>query len=88
MLKNHTRRYLDSLQTIVNSYNKTRQTSLLELRLRNENENESRLQQYLLRTSHSKSKIKMKKFKFKIGQTVQISHVRSVFDRIFPEVDE
>lgn len=90
MMKHRTQRYIDVLQDIVHSYNHTVHRSLgkTPASITKVNEGESRLQQYLLRTVKSKkrsSKKKPSKYKFKIGQTVRLSHVRSVFDREYSQ---
>ena len=83
LFKNRTRRYIDVLQD-VHSYNHTFHRNLGEnpAAIALENEGESRLQQYLIRTQGSnREKPAITKFKYKIGQTVRLSHIRSVFDR-------
>ena len=83
MLKKRTQRYIHVLQDMVYSYNHTIHRSLGEkpVSITKRNEGESRLQQYLLRTKGITTKIIKRKYRFKIGQTVRVSHVRSVFDR-------
>ena len=88
LLKNRTRRYIDILQDVVHSYNHTSHRSLGEnpAAISMENEGESRLQQYLIRTKGSKREQPViKKMKYKIGQTVRLSHIRSVFDREYSQ---
>ena len=97
MLKTRTKKYIDKLQDMVNSYNHTVHRSLGDtpISVNKSNESESRLQQYLLRQKgqkkptikrESKNELKKKKrYKFKIGQTVRISHIRSVFDREYSQ---
>ena len=90
MIKHRTQRYIDILQDMVKSYNQTVHRSLGEApgSVSKENEDESRLQQYLLRQNKSKktrSKNANRQYKFNIGQTVRISHVRSVFDREYSQ---
>jgi hypothetical protein len=85
LLKNRTRRYISALQNIVTSYNHTPHRSLgaTPISITKENEAESRLQQYLLR---NKQFIKTSKtYKYKTGQTVRLSHLRSVFDREYSQ---
>ena len=90
MMKHRTQRYIDILQDMVKSYNQTVHRSLGEApgSVSKENEDESRLQQYLLRQNKPKktrSKNTNRQYKFNIGQTVRISHVRSVFDREYSQ---
>ncbi|XP_053400449.1 uncharacterized protein LOC128557267 [Mercenaria mercenaria] len=88
MLKKRTQRYINILEKIVRGYNSTIHSSLGKrpIDITTENEGESRLQQYLLRTKGGKTKlIKRKSYKFKIGQTVRVSHVKSVFDREYSQ---
>lgn len=92
MMKNRTQRYVDILQDVVHSYNQTVHRSLGQppASISKENEGESRLQQYLLRQAGDKSKKRSKRktkkqYKFKLGQTVRISHVRTLFDREYSQ---
>ena len=92
MMKHRTQRYIDVLQDVGYSYNHTIHRSLgkTPATITKDNEGESRLQQYLLRQPNIKSKKRSKKnarksYKFKIGQTVRLSHVRSVFDREYSQ---
>ena len=87
MLKNRTRRYVDALQDMVYSYNHTVHRSLGDkpASITEHNEGESRLQQYLLRTKGKSTKIVKRNYKFKLGQTVRVSHVRSLFDREYSQ---
>lgn len=90
MMKHRTQRYIDVFQDVVNSYNHTVHRSLgkTPVSITKENEGESRLQQYLLRTNNLKKKVSKKpkrQYKFQIGQTVRLSHVRSVFDREYSQ---
>ena len=92
MMKNRTQRYIDVLQDVVHSYNHTVHRSLGKppASITRDNEGESRLQQYLLRKSTPKSRQTLKKnirkpFRYKIGQTVRVSHVRSLFDREYSQ---
>lgn len=91
ILKTSTRRYIDQLQDTVYSYNHTLHRSLGQkpVSVNKTNESESRLQQYMLRQKGQKKRIKKevtkKRYKFKIGQTVRISHVRTVFDREYSQ---
>ena len=99
MMKRRTQRYVDVLQDMVQSYNHTVHRSLGQApaSITQDTEGESRLQQYLLRTVKSKkATIKSKKkptvkskkpdrYKFKLGQTVRLSHVRSLFDREYSQ---
>ena len=92
MMKHRTQRYIDVLQDVVYSYNHTIHRSLGKTPATStkDSEGESRLQQYLLRQPNIKSKKRSKKnvrksYKFEIGQTVRLSHVRSVFDREYSQ---
>ena len=87
MINHRTQRYIDVLQDVIYSYNHTihRSFGKTPATITKDSEGESRLQQYLLRQPNIKSKKRSKKkarksYKFKIGQTVRLSHVRSVFD--------
>ena len=86
MMKQLSKRYIDVLDDVIHSYNNTihRSIGATPESVNKDNEGEIRLQQYLLRTKHSKQ-TKPKKFKFKIGQTVRVSHIRSVFDREYSQ---
>lgn len=86
MMKKRTQRYIDVLQDIVNSYNHTVHRGLgrKPASITKANEGESRLQQYLLRRPEKKPS-KKRKYGFKIGQTVRISHLRSLFDREYSQ---
>ncbi|MCG8078618.1 MAG: DDE-type integrase/transposase/recombinase [Candidatus Thiodiazotropha taylori] len=92
MMKHRTQRYIDVLPAIVHSYNHTRHRSLgkTPASINKDNEGESRLQQYLLRQTGVKSKKRsskkgLRRYKFKLGQTVRLSHVRSLFDREYSQ---
>lgn len=88
MMKNRTQRYINVLQEMVQSYNRTLHRSLgrAPVSITKANEGESRLQQYLIRNRGSKQKNNINRhFKFKVGQTVRISHVRSLFDREYSQ---
>ena len=90
MMKNRTQRYVDVLQDVVHSYNHTVHMSLGDKPsvITKAKEGESRLQQYLLRQPNTKSQEQCKKNRrhgFKIGQTVMVSHVRSLFDREYSQ---
>lgn len=88
MMKHRTQRYIDVFQDIVHSYNHTVHRSLgrTPASITKGNEGESRLQQYLLRKTAVKSKKGRKpRYTFKLGQTVRLSHVRSVFDREYSQ---
>ena len=87
MMKSRSERYIDILQNMVQSYNQTVYRSLGEapVSIAKDKVGESRLKPYLLRHTTEKTNIKHKKkfkrqFKFEIGQTVHLSHVRSLFD--------
>ena len=86
MMKQRSKRYVNALQDVITSYNHTvhRSLGVTPASINEKNEGESRLQQYLLRTNTTKS-TKPKKYIFKIGQTVRVSHVRSVFDREYSQ---
>ncbi len=84
LLKHNTKRYIDVLQEIVDSYNRTYHRSLgtAPATITKDKEGESRLQQYLLR---KQKEPRQKRYKYKLGQTVRISHVKSVFDREYSQ---
>lgn len=84
LLKHNTKRYIDVLPQIVHSYNHTTHRSLgrSPASITKDNEGESRLQQYLLRSKRSQ---RNRPYRFKEGQTVRLSHVRSVFDREYSQ---
>ena len=86
LLKHNTKRYIDVLQDIVHSYNHTPHQSLgsTPASINTQNESESRLQQYLIRTKSTIPR-RPRPYKFKVGQTVRISHIRSVFDREYSQ---
>ncbi len=86
LLKHNTKRYIDILKDTVHSYNHTPHRSLGTTpgSITIDKEGESRLQQYLIRTKSAKP-LKAKPYKYKLGQTVRISHVRSVFDREYSQ---
>ena len=82
MMKNRTERYVDVLQDVVYRSLGDKPSAITK----NE-EGESRLQQYLLRQTKSQNRFKKNtKYKFKKGQTVCVSHVKSLFDRDEPEI--
>ena len=87
ILKKRTYRYVNVMQEVVQSYNGTvhRSLGVAPKTVNTANEDEIRLQQYLLRTRNQKAPAKKKSFKYKIGDTVRISHVRSVFDREYSQ---
>jgi hypothetical protein len=87
MIKNRTQRYVDVLRNIVLSYNSTIHRSLGDkpINITKESEGESRLQQYLLRTKGRPTNNRIRHYKFKVGQTVRVSHVKSVFDREYSQ---
>ena len=99
IVHNQTRKYIDQLQNIVDSYNSTKHSSLnLEPKNVNKsNEAEVRLDQYLIRNRSkqvrikSESKDKPRKrakrpfFKYKVGQTVRISYTKQKFDRAYSQ---
>ena len=93
LLKHNTKRYIDILQDVVYSYNHTIHRSIgrSPASVSDLNEGESRLQQYMIRTktqpqTTTKPRKKTKqRYKYKEGQTVRISHVRSVFDREYSQ---
>jgi len=86
LLKHNTERYIDVLQKTVHSYNHTTHRSLgtTPASVTKDLERESRLQQYLIRTKSTKHR-RPQPYKYKTGQTVRISHVRSVFDREYSQ---
>ncbi len=82
---------MDVLADVVKSYNGTIHQSLgrTPRSVDKSTEGESRLEQYMLRTKKGKKRRSKrrgrKKYKYDIGQTVRISHVRSVFDREYSQ---
>ncbi len=82
-MKKQNYRYVDVLQKLVGSYNKTVHGSLgvAPDSVNKANENEIRLNQYLLRQKRTKPKTTKRRFEYKVGDTVRISHVRQVFDK-------
>lgn len=84
LLKRNTKRYIDILQDTVYSYNHTVHRSLgaAPVSISRRNEGESRLQQYMIR---NKTLQPIKPFKYENGQTVRVSHVKSVFDREYSQ---
>ena len=84
LLKHNTKRYIDVLQDTVYSYNHTHHRSLgtTPVAITKDNEGESRLPQYLLR---KKKDPRPKRYKYTLGQTVRISHVKSIFDREYSQ---
>ena len=86
MLKHNSKRYIDILQDVVHSYNHTVHNSLgtTPASITKRNEGEMRLQQYMIRNKSTKPRRK-KPYKYKVGQTVRISHIRSVFDREYSQ---
>ena len=87
MIKHRTQRYIDVLQDVVYSYNHTVHRSLGDKpsAITKAKQGESSLQQYLLRQTKSQKQKHTRKFRFKVGQTVRISHVRSLFDREYSQ---
>ena len=87
LLKRNTKRYIDILQQTVHSYNHTPHRSLgkAPASITKDREGESRLQQYLIRTKSTKVPSRVKNYQYKVGQTVRVSHVRSVFDRQYSQ---
>jgi hypothetical protein len=85
LLQNRTRRYINVLQQLVNSYNATvhRSLGVAPDTITRGNEGESRLQQYLLR--NKKPHTTTKRYKFRIGQTVRLSYIRGIFDREYSQ---
>ncbi len=69
---------------MVSSYNHTVHRSLGHppVTVTKSNESESRLQQYLLRKKPTR---KRRNYRYAIGQTIRISHIRSVFDREYSQ---
>ena len=86
LLKHNSKRYIDILQNVVHSYNHTVHRSLgaPPASISKRNEGESRLQQYMIRTKATKQQ-REKPFKYTEGQTVRVSHVKSVFDREYSQ---
>ena len=81
----NSRRYIDVLQKLVDSYNKSWHTGILSEPINVNKENENRLwwQMYWPKDLRIKkqSKNKKVKFLFKVGDKVRISHLRSAFQR-------
>ena len=86
LLKHNNKRYIDILQDVVYSYNRTLHRGLGKspASVNDRNEGETRLQQYLIRTKSTKPQ-RSQRYKYKEGQTVRISHIRSVFDREYSQ---
>ena len=86
MLKHVTYRYLDVLDKVVASYNRTQHRSLgrSPASVDRDNESEVRLDQYLIRKKTKAPKLKQT-FTFKEGDTVRVSHLRRAFDREYQE---
>lgn len=90
-INNKTRRYVDTLQAVVKSYNHTKHSSLgkTPASIDENNEQESRYEQYVLREKSStrvKNEVKRHRlYAFKIGQTVRVTHIRNVFDREYSQ---
>ena len=90
MTKNHSSRYIDVLQKIVDSYNRTVHRSLgaTPASVTLVNEGETRLNQYLLRTKSVKRRHprnQRPRYKFKLGETVRVSHISKAFDREYSQ---
>ena len=81
----NSRRYIDVLQKLVDSYNRSWHTSILSEPINVNKQNESRLwwQMYWPKNFGVKKEPKEKKVKFlfKVGDKVRISHLRSAFQR-------
>ena len=81
----NSRRYIDILQKLVDSYNKSWHSGILSEPINVNKQNESRLwwQMYWPKDIKIKkeSKDKKVKFLFKVGDKVRISHLRSAFQR-------
>lgn len=82
-MKKQNYRYVNVLQQLVNSYNRTVHSSLgvTPDSVNKGNEDEVRLNQYLRRKKRTKMKATKRRFRYKVDDTVRISHVRQVFDR-------
>ena len=80
LINKNTLRYIDILQDMANSYNRTKHTSLgrSPAEVNEENESEVRLEQYLRRRPSKKRK---QHFRFDLGDRVRVSYRRQPFDR-------
>ena len=96
-ITSRTRRFVDVLPAIVDSYNRTKHSSLgrSPISINNSNEQESRYEQYLLRmkrTSKRVTKLKShqserrrKRYALKLDQVVRVSRIRNLFDREYSQ---
>jgi len=87
-IKYKTKRYVDVLPEITDSYNRTKHSSLgrTPSSIDSNNEHESRYEQYLIRQKQTPIRRKKKRpFALKKGQVVRITHVRNVFDREYSQ---
>ena len=78
MLKNAKYRYIDVLDKVVGSYNRTTHRMLGQspYSVNKQNESEVRLNQHRLKRKPNVNKLQKRKFSFKIGDKVRVSHLR------------
>ena len=84
LISRNTLRYINVLQDLVKSYNRTKHSSLGRppATVNKKNESEVRVDQYLLRrTPKNDEDYPKQKMKFKIGDKVRVSYTRDAFDR-------
>jgi len=91
-IKYRTKRYVNVLPEITDSYNRTKHSNLgrTPASINSDNEHESRYEQYLIRQKQTRIKMKYKRkkkrpFALKRGQVVRITHVRNVFDQEYSQ---
>jgi len=91
-MENDTYKYIDVLQKLVSSYNKSPNESLGNVTpesVTKTNEDEIRYLQYLVRQKRAKTQSPSTRrkpfFKFKIGDFVRISHLKKPFDKGYQE---
>ena len=82
MLKNDTTRFIDQLQNIVKSYNRTIHSTLGVSPINVNRQNQFAIYKRIL---NSQKPFKPRNFKFKVGDNVLISYKRTIFDRQFNE---
>ena len=89
MLKNAKYRYIDVLDKVIGSYNRTKHRMLgqspYSVKLNKQNESEVRLNQHRVKRKPNVNKLQKGKFSFKIGDKVRVSHLRQTFDREYRE---
>ena len=82
MIRKNTNRYVDQLQNIVTSYNKTWHSSIGLRPIDVSKSNQFQVYRYILKKQKPHKK---KPFKFSVGDRVAISYNRTPFDREFSE---